>query len=133
MNRLPMETLKNAIGVYKNTLAVCKELADEDYSPALDKATLSFLEELKEYRGYGTVEEFKELKEKEQKKITTWLNDARIEIIDEFVKYLKKDLEKMSDIDYEKGIRGDNEAYGRSQAYGESMDLVDKIAEQLKG
>ena len=62
MNRLPMESLNNAIGVYKTTLAVCSELADEDYSPALDKATLSFLEELKEYRDYGTVEELKHYK-----------------------------------------------------------------------
>lgn len=79
------------------------------------------------------LEELKVLRAKEQKSIYTWLNDVRIDIIDEFAKRLKKDLEKMSGFDYGKGIRGDNEAYGRSQAFDESADLVDEIAEFLKG
>lgn len=62
MNILPMESLKNAIGIYKTTLAVYPALANEDYSPVLDRVTLSFLEELKEYREYGTIEEFKNYK-----------------------------------------------------------------------
>ena len=107
MNRLPMETLKNAIGVYKNTLAVCKELADEDYSPALDKATLSFLEELKEYRGYGTVEDFRELRAMVKCKAFT---DGYNKAIDDFV-------EKIS-------------GYGLYDYHGNTVDILE-IAEQL--
>ena len=49
---LTNETLDNAIDVYETTLAVCDNglLADEDYNPMLDRCTLSFLKELKEYR-----------------------------------------------------------------------------------
>ena len=52
MERLTNETLDNAIDVYETTLAVCDNglLADEDYNPMLDRCTLSFLKELKEYR-----------------------------------------------------------------------------------
>ena len=43
---MPNETLENAIGVYKTTIDVCKNVDDEDYNPILDKVTVAFLEEL---------------------------------------------------------------------------------------
>ena len=50
MDRLSNEVLEKAIGVYKTTIEAVKDINDEDYCSALDKATLSFLEELKAYR-----------------------------------------------------------------------------------
>ena len=52
MERLNNETLKNAISVYETTVKEIEEygIDDPDYCPALDKSTLSFLKELKEYR-----------------------------------------------------------------------------------
>jgi hypothetical protein len=50
MERLTNDTLKNAISVYETTIKACEEDEDEDYCPILDKATVSFLKELQEYR-----------------------------------------------------------------------------------
>lgn len=48
--RLPNETLDNAISTYKTVVEVAGDIIDEDYSPVLDKVTLAFLKELKQYR-----------------------------------------------------------------------------------
>lgn len=53
MERLPNETLKNAIGVYKTAVEACKNIDVEDYNPTLDKVTIKFLEELQQYRATG--------------------------------------------------------------------------------
>lgn len=53
MERLPNETLKNAIGVYKTTVEACKNIDGEYYNPTLDKVTIKFLEELQQYRATG--------------------------------------------------------------------------------
>lgn len=52
MGRLTNETLDNAISVYKTVVEAFENnsINDEDYNPMLDKCTLSFLEELKDYR-----------------------------------------------------------------------------------
>ena len=51
MSRLPDETLENAISVYKTCVENAVEYDDDcEYNPILDKATVNFLEELKEYR-----------------------------------------------------------------------------------
>ena len=49
MERLPIEVLDNSISVYKTTLEAF-EGKDTDYCPSLDRVTVQFLEELKEYR-----------------------------------------------------------------------------------
>lgn len=49
MKKLPTKTLENAIGVYETTLKVTEDNGEYCYG-ALDKATLEFLKELKEYR-----------------------------------------------------------------------------------
>ena len=74
-NKLPNETLENAIGVYKTTIDVCQNVDDEDYNPNFDKVTVAFLEELQQYRAIGTVEEFKALKEKNEPKRFAWHKD----------------------------------------------------------
>ena len=66
-NKLPNETLENAIGVYKTTIDVCQNVDDEDYNPNFDKVTVAFLEELQQYRAIGTVDELKDLKEKNER------------------------------------------------------------------
>lgn len=48
--RLDNSVLNNAISTYKTVVEVVGDIIDEDYSLVLDKATLSFLEELKQYR-----------------------------------------------------------------------------------
>lgn len=50
MERMPNEALENAIDVYKFAMETCLKNKVEDYVPTLDKATISFLEELKAYR-----------------------------------------------------------------------------------
>ena len=61
--RLPDETLENAINVYKTAVEACKNVEEEDYCPALDIVTIRLLEELQQYRGIGTVEDLKTMKE----------------------------------------------------------------------
>jgi hypothetical protein len=120
-----MESLNNAIGVYKTTLAVCSELADEDYSPALDKATLSFLEELKEYRGYGTVEEFKHYR------LGDCMNDC--EHYDNCADYIySKGYNKAID-DFENHIKVEIlPMFQTEDEYNIAMRSVDDMAEELK-
>ena len=48
MDRMPNETLQNAIDVYKTSIKVIEESGDTDYCNALDKVTVNFLKELKE-------------------------------------------------------------------------------------
>lgn len=51
MERLSNETLDNAIKVYRTCIENAVEYDDDcEYNPILDKATVNFLEELKEYR-----------------------------------------------------------------------------------
>lgn len=52
MGRLPDETLDHAINAYKAVIEIFENTYEDccDYNPALDKCTLSFLEELKKYR-----------------------------------------------------------------------------------
>ena len=68
--RLSNESLENAISVHKTAVEACKELKDEDYCPALDKAVIAFLEELQHYRAIGTVDACKEAVEKQVPKRT---------------------------------------------------------------
>ena len=49
MERLPKETLLNAIDTYK-TVIEAVDGKDTDYCPVLDKVTVTLLEELKAYR-----------------------------------------------------------------------------------
>lgn len=67
-NRLPDETLENAINVYKNTVEACKNVEEEDYCPTLDIVTIRLLEELQQYRGIGTPEECREAVERMEPK-----------------------------------------------------------------
>ena len=64
MERLPNKTLENAIDVYKTTIEAVEEHKDADYCPTLDKATVAFLEELKEYRKIGTPEQVRAYRSK---------------------------------------------------------------------
>lgn len=48
--RLTNKTLDNAISAYKAVVEVAGDIIDEDYSPVLDKVTLSLLQELKQFR-----------------------------------------------------------------------------------
>ena len=48
--RLDNETLDNAISAYKTVVKFAEDIIDEDYLTVLDKVTLAFLEELKQYR-----------------------------------------------------------------------------------
>ena len=50
MGRLPDETLDNALDVLKHCIACVEASGSEEYPLALDKVTVSFLEELKQYR-----------------------------------------------------------------------------------
>ena len=51
MERLSNETLDNAIKVYRTCIENAVEYDDDcEYNPILDKATVNFLEELKEFR-----------------------------------------------------------------------------------
>lgn len=50
MERLPNEVLDNALGFYKTMMEMCKDTDKKDCPSILDRATVSFLEELKEYR-----------------------------------------------------------------------------------
>lgn len=61
--RLPNETLENAIGVYETVVEATKDVDDEDYSPVFDKVTIRFLKELQQYRAIGTIAELQALKE----------------------------------------------------------------------
>lgn len=74
-NKLPNETLENAIGVYKTTIDACKNVDDEDYNPILDKVTVAFLEELHQYRAIGTVDELK--------RVVAFIGDDNYSIVDE--------------------------------------------------
>ena len=49
MERLPNESLDNAISVYKTTIEAVEKHGDTEYDPALDEVTVELLEELKEY------------------------------------------------------------------------------------
>lgn len=50
MERLSDETLDSAINVYEYTVQILDKSKDENYCTALDKVTIKFLQELKEYR-----------------------------------------------------------------------------------
>lgn len=77
---------------------------------------------LADYEDIGTVEKFKELKEKEQQRIYTWLNDVRIDIINEFLEKLLENAPK----NYAGGLE-----FGGRSCYL-SANQVKKIAEQLR-
>ena len=76
---------------------------------------------LADYEDIGTVEKFKELKEKEQQRIYTWLNDNRIDTINEFLDKLLECAPKNYAGDFE---LGDMSCYL-------SAIQVKKIAEKL--
>ena len=50
MERLPNEVLDNTLGFYKTMMEMCKDTDKKDCPSILDRATVLFLEELKEYR-----------------------------------------------------------------------------------
>ena len=65
MEYLTNETLDNTIKIYKSTIEATN--GNREYSPILDRATVAFLEELKEYRAIGTVEDIeKGIKQSEE-------------------------------------------------------------------
>ena len=64
--RFPDETLDNAIEVRKTSMEAY--MNDKEYFPGLDEVTIQFLEELKQYRAIGTVEECRAAVERMQPK-----------------------------------------------------------------
>lgn len=75
--RIEDKSLDNAISAYKTTIKVFEKSKDSDYCTTLDKVTVALLEELKQYRAIGTIEEFKDLKEKSVEKkvnIEQWID-----------------------------------------------------------
>lgn len=57
-------SLDNAIETYKTVVAAFEKSKNTDDCRLLDKVTIALLEELKEYRALGTVEELRDLKKK---------------------------------------------------------------------
>lgn len=98
-----------AIAIYKKTLEATADNGETCFRE-LDKNTLSFLEELEQYRAIGTVEEVKSIVY-----IGKWgYKKGYNEAIDEFAEQMKELVYKWID----KGII--------------AVGCIDEIAEQLK-
>lgn len=107
----------------KHRISVIREIAGSDSKSVEDlEIAVQVLKEIREYRELGTVEEFKFMKDNERKcedcaGCTNWLCDCaneRAKAIDEFTGMAYKML-------------------GASDKDLYCSDIIDKIAEQMKG